>query len=252
MLLQPFLAAAILGRAWNWEVAVSLALILAGFMTREPATVLARQRWVWRDRKPESAAAARWLAGLSMLLLTCWLPLARALPVQPFAAIIVTGATVTALAVWANVRNRQRSIPFQMVSSIAIGTTALLGALAATGGIPAWAWLLWFLLSLHNLGSILIVHLRLEMKTRGGIPEVSTILRIVYWLQGAKLAAAGLLAALVALPLAIPPVVSAWLNVMEAARLRNPAAAKEPLTRVGFRTLGASLIHTAVTIAALW
>jgi hypothetical protein len=251
MLLQPFVAAAILGRHWNWELAASLALILGGFLLREPATVLARQRWVWRGKKPESAAAARWLAGLSALVLLCLLALARALPLVPLAAIVSAGAGVTALAVWANVRSRQRAIPFQMASSVALGATALLGALAAVGGIPAWAWLLWLLLSLHNFGSILIVHLGLELRVRGGIPEGSAVLQAVYWVQGAKLVTASVLAALVAAPLAIPPVASAALNVTEAIRLRDPSAAREPLTRVGLRTLAASLVHTAVTAAVL-
>lgn len=46
MLLAPFVAAAILGRAWTLELLAGLAAILLAFVIREPLTFLARQKRV--------------------------------------------------------------------------------------------------------------------------------------------------------------------------------------------------------------
>ena len=62
LLLMPFLCAAVLARRAEWLLLPALGLALLGFILREPLVTLARQRWVWREEKPESVAAARCLA----------------------------------------------------------------------------------------------------------------------------------------------------------------------------------------------
>jgi hypothetical protein len=46
--------------------------------------------------------------------------------------------------------------------------------------------------------------------------------------------------------------VSILVSVFELLRLRSPVVLSEPLRRVGFRALGASMAHSAVSVAVLW
>lgn len=112
MLLQPFLAALILfgtGPHW-WMPAIILICMLAMFLLRQPLIVLARQRWVWKERKPESALALRWVAGLALLLATAGLTLLRLWP-MPYLIAFGSGALIlNAAADFLTLRNEQGSI----------------------------------------------------------------------------------------------------------------------------------------------
>jgi hypothetical protein len=244
LLLQPFVCAAILGRRWDWLLVPAVLLILTAFVAREPLVILARQRWVWRDPRPEAGAAWRQLLWQAPLGLSLFAVCAFRLPLSPLAALGGTAAAMTVLAVWMAVRNRQRSIALQVVSSAGLATTALLGALVAAREIPVWAWQLWGLLSLHGAASILTVQARLDARTgsRRG-------LRRWAW---AFQAGQGLLALLAGIPLGVPVAFSAGANVYELVRLGAAAGLNEPLTRVGFRTLGWSLLHSGLVVAVLW
>ena len=54
MLLQPFAAAAVVAAEWTPALGAALGAMLAVFLAREPLLVLARQRWVWREPRPET------------------------------------------------------------------------------------------------------------------------------------------------------------------------------------------------------
>ena len=82
LLLQPFAAGAILANHWTWHMFAALGLVLCGFLLREPLTILARQRFVWRTLNPQTAAAARWCAAESAAALLC---LALLVPTAPLA-----------------------------------------------------------------------------------------------------------------------------------------------------------------------
>ncbi len=62
MLAAPFISAAILARNPDWLLVPAAGAVLSTFCIREPLTVLARQVFVWRDRKAESTVALRFLA----------------------------------------------------------------------------------------------------------------------------------------------------------------------------------------------
>ena len=68
LLLQPFVAAAILAGFWHWLLLPTLALVLLGFLLKEPLVVLARQRWVWRSPDQQTPVAWRWLAVVPLTL----------------------------------------------------------------------------------------------------------------------------------------------------------------------------------------
>lgn len=246
LLLQPFAAASILAGTWNWLLLPALLSVLLVFLVREPILVLARQRYLWREQKPASAAARRWLLAELLLLAACAVPLAAALSWPLLAALGAMAGLLTAAAVWMTLRNRQRSALLQTVSALGLSASAVLPAALAW---PApWLWPVWGLHALHATGGIFAVHARLELRTRQNPPPSLPVARFAV-----ALAAAAALAAMLAARYgyAIPLAVSALANASELARLRRPDALREPLPRVGLRNLGLSLAFTAVVIAAL-
>src|SRR5579883_969190 len=62
MLLSPFVSAAILVREFRWTELAALVAVVFAFAAKDPLTVLARQRFVWKQPHPETAVAKRWLA----------------------------------------------------------------------------------------------------------------------------------------------------------------------------------------------
>lgn len=251
MLLAPFVAAAILGGAWTLELLAGLAAILLAFIIREPLTVLARQKWVWRSPNPATASAKRALAWQLPVLLLIGAYLWASLPQLPLLALSAGGVALTLTAVWMTVRNRSRSIVLQVVSAFALTSSGLLAALATTGRLPMWAWQLWVLMSLHSVVGTLNVHARLEQKRRGRTTRGSYSTAIAGGLAGLL---GGL--ALVAWQsefwaCAVPLGFSALVALVELARLRRPGALDEPFQRVGLRLLVLSLAHAALVVTFL-
>ncbi|MEZ5355442.1 MAG: YwiC-like family protein [Bryobacteraceae bacterium] len=254
MLLQPFAAAVIVSREWNWLVVAALASVLLSFLIREPLLILARQRWIWRDPHPETSEARRSLLWLTPALGALGVVLLWRLPPVPVLMLTGVAISMTVLAVWAAIRNKQRAIWVQVLGAFALSTTALFAALAATGSIPLWSLWVWFLLSLHSAAAIFVVHARLAArmaaKKPAGSPGAAT--RDAARMQVGQLALAAVVAAIAGGAMALPIAVSGVLLLIEALRLRRPEVLDEPLRRVGFRMLTIALLHTALTIAVLW
>jgi hypothetical protein len=251
MLLTPFVAASILGWPWTLELPAGLAAILLVFIIREPLTVLARQKWVWRAPNPATASAKRALAWQLPVLLSIGGYLWASLPRLPLLAMSAVGVLMTVVAVWMTVRNRSRSIVLQIASAFALTSAGLLAALATAGRLPAWAWQLWILMSLHSVIGALNVHARLEQKrrrrtTRGshatalavGLAGLLGVLAVVAWRSQFW---AG----------AVPLGFSALVALVELARLRRAGALDEPFQRVGLRLLAMSLVHAALVVTFL-
>jgi len=249
LLLQPFLAGAVLAGHWTWLLFPALGLVLLGFLLREPLTVIARHRWVWRRDSPAQAPAMRWAVIEMAGVIACFAMLAHSTALLPLLGLAVVAGLMTAAAVWVTIRNQQRSILFQVVSAAGLGTTALLAALVSTGGVPDWAWWLWGMLTAHGMASILVVHARLKARAalKGGGSTGTRNAAVA-----AQIVQAAGAVALADERLALPLVVSAVANGIELWRLRTPLLLREALTRVGYRTLVVALVHMAVTIACLW
>jgi hypothetical protein len=252
LLLQPLVCALILGKRWDWLYLPALCLVLTAFIMREPLVILARQRWIWREAKAESKIARRSLAWQIPVTATLFLLCLSLLPPEPVLAIAAAAVAVTALAVWMTLNNKQRSVGLQIVSSMGLGTTALLGALISVREVPAWSWWLWVLLVLHGIASILVVHARLELRAGSRARAAAAALRRAWLFQAVlAIAAVGLLFSGMRL-MAAPIAFSALVSGIELLRLRSPRNLSEKLTHVGFRALGASLAHSALTVAVLW
>ena len=253
MLLQPFVAAAILCRTWNTELTVSLVALLLAFIIREPLVVLARQRWVWRDTRPETAVAKRVLAWEIPLLVVCGGFLWTSLPKVPLAALAAMGLMMTGAAVWMTLKNRQRSTALQIVSAFGLSSGALLAALAGVHELPPWAWALWLVLSLHSFVGVLVVHARLELRIRPSKEmHPSTALRVAYVAVGFLVVPAIWAGRTWSYALAGAIAFSIMVHLTELYQLQRDEAMRERLQRVGLRMLGASILHSALTVAALW
>lgn len=251
LMLQPFLAAALLAGRWDWLLVPAMFLVLAAFLIREPLTVLARYRWAGH-RKVQIQPVAGWLAAECVAILICFGIAARDLPWIPLLALTAAGIALTAISVWFAVHNRQRSVGLQLVAVAGLSSSAFMAALAATREIPLWTWLLWGMLTLHGAVSVLCVHARLQMRIAAARPASGNPRRPA--LQGTclQLLAAIPIAVFGSPVLAIPILFSGAIHAFELRRLSSAAHVRERLQRVGFRMLGISLAHMALVILVLW
>lgn len=250
LLLQPFLAGVILAGELRWSLLPALGLVLFGFILREPLVILARQRFVWKVPNPQTPEACRWLGWevVAVLVSAAWL--GRAVPVKVLAGGLAGAALFTGFAVWVTVRNRQRSSVFQCLTAIALTGTGPFAVWVLQLRVPAWSWALWTLLGLHAVAAIFVVHARLERRA-ARVREADGLNRAAWVAQAVQVLAA-VLFWLVHPALALPPLFTGVTGSLELLRLRSEASLKEPLTRVGFRTLAISLFQMGLTIAVLY
>src|SRR4029077_2283578 len=87
MLLTPIVCAAILAREWRWSELATLIAAIAVLAAKDPMVVLARQRFVWKQRHLETAAAMQWLAGWIVLLILCGLVFVATWPLTALIAL---------------------------------------------------------------------------------------------------------------------------------------------------------------------
>ncbi len=258
LLLQPFVIAVILARFWDWLVLPALALVLLGFIIKDPIIVLARQRWVWRTRNPQTPVAVKWLIRELAGILLCLILLIRSTPLLPLSMLALAAFVMTGIAVWFTIRNKQRSIVLQVISAAGLTTSALFVALLAEGRIPAWGWQLWAIFTLHAAAAICTVHTRLRMKIAAKasdpskVAPVAPVRKAAWWAQSAQAAAAAIFALTGAPLLAAPLLFSAASGALELRRLTRPGALTQSLKRVGWRAFGTSLGHSLLVIYALW
>lgn len=255
MLLQPFLGALIVLHKLAWPVAPALAAVILVFMVRDPLIVLARQKWVWRGERAETAVARRYLwielpllAAAGALLLLVW-------PLKALAVLGAGAAALTLLAVRMTVKNRQRSLWLQALSAAGLSSSALAACLAVTGSIPDWAWWFWGLHSAHFLASILVVHVRLEARIAArksaevlapgllALRRDAAIVEAVVVLAGAGFFAAGKYF------YGAAALLSAAFHFYDLYTLHTRRALALPMTSVGVRALAVSIAFTLLAVA---
>ena len=246
LLITPFVAALLLAGRLTWTVGAALCAVLAVFLLRAPLVALARQRWVWRERRAESAEARRWLLWLGPALAVSggWLA------VEWGAAALWMGAAALGLtggAVWMTVRNRQRTVWFQVVSCAGLAFSAVAAARAAAGHFPLWGWVLWGLCALHGACGVLVVHARLDGIVSRKRGEAAGALRRTAWIA---VAASGLTAAGVwfwAPWVAVAPALATAAQAMELGFMDLDT----PLKRVGLRAMTVSIAHALMLVWSL-
>lgn len=249
MLLTPFSSGVLLARAVDWSLPLAAVAIVTVFLLREPLIVLARQRWVWRDHRPEAAVALRWALAESAVLGVVGAALLWLWPWQAVAGFAAAAGLLTALAVWMTVKNRQRSIVLQLVSAAGLASSSLAVSVAATGGIWEWAVWLWTLCTAHAVASILVVHARLETRVMLRSPGAVAVSARPAWIAQCVLLAGALACfALGRYWLGVALGLSVAAHVFDLRRLAEAV----PLRTVGLRALGLSIGFALVVVAGLW
>lgn len=254
MLLTPFVAAAVLAKRWSWVEIAALAAVVAAFLAKEPMIVLARQRFVWKLRRPESDVAWRWLAGEAAVLAVSGAVFLRVWPPAALGLLAGSACAFSALAVTLTVRNRQRAAWLQIVSAAALTSSSLAACLSALGKLPAWSWLLWASCAAQAAAGILVVHARLDARRAARDSRAAP--------AGSRRAAAGVVAMLpvVALVLALTgraTAAGAFLlpfaaYCFELRRQRDPESLRMPLRTAGLQAMTLSITFTALIVTGLW
>jgi hypothetical protein len=258
MLLTPIVCAAILAREWRWAELATLTAAFAALAAKDPMVVLARQRFVWKQRHPETAAAARWLAGWSVFLVASGLVLLTAWPLKAIVAMGLGVGVFSALAVAVNLKNRQRSTLFQIASAAALTSTSLATSLSATGAIAPWCWWLWLLLALQSTTGILVVHARLDARIAARVAPRATAPAREDFRRAAQISLIVLISSSVtAIVLrrgfvAMALLVAAVGCEYDLRRQRSTAALQIPLTKVGQRALALASLFASLLILGLW
>jgi 4-hydroxybenzoate polyprenyltransferase len=153
-----------------------------------------------------------------------------------------------------NVRNRQRSTLFQIVSAAALTASSLATSLSANGSIAPWCWWLWLLMAMQATAGILVVHARLDARiaSRGTAAASEGYRRAAQialsLLTCASIAAAILGRAWIALALLVV-VAGYWYDLRGQ---RDSVRLQIPLKRVGQRALALSSLYAVLIIIGLW
>lgn len=227
---------------------------LAAMSAKDPAVVVARQRFVWKQERPESKAAARWLAGYVVLLAFWAAVLAQSWEPRYLIGAAVAAMLFGAVAVLVNVRNKQRSVLFQVLSAAMLTSGSLAVALTATSAIEPWALWLWALCALQATAGILVVHARLDARIKLRNPAAPA--------EESRRSAAVAIAVLFCAAIAAGFFGRWWIAAAllliaagythELREQRDPAALQLPLKKVGLRALALSVAYTVLLVAGLW
>jgi len=253
MLLMPIFSVAILARSWHWSELAVLGASFAAISAKDPAVVVIRQKFVWKQMHRETPIALVWLVGWSIILISCALVLLAEWPPRAFFALGFSIVLFAALAILVNFKNRQRSTLFQIASAAALTSTSLATSLSATGSIPSWCWWFWALITLQASAGILVVHARLDARIalRGKI--VGEHFRHAAEITLGVLACAAITAvALRHVWIALALIVAAAGYAYDLVRQRDSAALLLPLEAVGQRALMLSTLYSALLIIGLW
>jgi len=254
MLLTPIFSVAILARSWHWSELAVLTAAFAALSAKDPAVLLIRQRFVWKQRSPDASAAARWLLGWLIVLAVSVLILLAGWPLKAFFAVGAGIAVFGCIAIMVNLKNRQRSTLFQIASAAALTSTSVATCISAIGSIPSWCWWFWALIAMQASTGILVVHARLDARIA---LRKSTVANQQF--RRAAQAAVGLL-----LCTAISAVIlrDAWIAVALALaaggyaydlmRQRDSVSLQMPLKTVGQQALMLSTVYSVLLIAGLW
>jgi hypothetical protein len=116
LLLQPFVAGAVLGRLLPKVFVPAALLLLAGFAIRAPLPALARSSRSQGTGASKFRPALAWIFAEAVVIIPClWFLRGRLSPAW-LGGVMAAGPAFTLPAVWIGLNNRQRSCVFQTAS----------------------------------------------------------------------------------------------------------------------------------------
>jgi len=254
MLLTPIVSVAILARAWNWSELATLVAAFAALAVKDPLVVLARQQFVWKQRRPETAIAARWLAGWMSLLIASGLLLMATWPFRALVAMGLGAGAFLALTILVNVKNWQRSTLFQIASAAALTSSSLATCLSATGAIAPWCWWFWLFTMMQATAGILVVHARLDARIalRGTVVGDDRFRRAALVTLGVIASAAVTAAVLKRGWIASALLLAVMGYGYDLVRQKDATELQLPLKRVGQQALTLSSVFSSLLILGFW
>lgn len=254
MLLTPIVSVAILARSWRWSELAVLIAAFAAISAKDPAVVVMRQWFVWKQWHPETRTAIRWLLGWTILLVGSGVALVLTWPIRMLFAMALGLAAFAGFAIFVNVKNRQRSTLFQIASAAALTSTSLATCIAATGSIAPWCWWFWLLITLQASAGILVVHARLDARIAlRGTRIMGEQFRRAAQVTLAVLACAGISALVMGhVCVASALMLASAAYAYDLVRQKDPTNLQMPLTRVGQQALVLSSIYSVLLIVGLW
>jgi hypothetical protein len=254
MLLMPIVSVAILAREWRWAELATLTAAFAALAVKDPLVVLMRQRFVWKQRRPETAVAARWFAGWMSLLIVSGLVLMATWPFKALVGMGLGAGAFLTLTILVNVKNWQRSTLFQIASAAALTSSSLATCLSATGSIAHWCWWFWLFTMMQATAGILVVHARLDARIamRGTVSADDRFRRAALVTLGVIASAAVTAAALKRGWIALALLLAVMGYGYDLMRQRDAVALQVPLKRVGQRALTLSSLFSSLLILGFW
>lgn len=252
LLLLPFAAGAALAPLPPRLLAPALGLLVAGFALRAPLLHLARATARGAPLRAQRLALA-WAAAESFAAATCLFALWPRLSALWRAGLAVGGPAFTVLAVWVASSNQQRSRIFQTASAAVMALSAPLALHLARGHVPAWGWALWLVFALHAAVAIQLVHQRLERRVAARQQPFPAAAGSLPFFAAVAVQTTAALALGAAEPRwALAPLFSSVYALAEWRTLHRKENLREPLQRVGWRTLALSALHILIAVGAFW
>jgi hypothetical protein len=245
-LFSPLLIGITLGQAWNLEGELLAVTALAGFMLRQPVTLLVKV-FSWRRPRSDLAAGLFWAAVYALIGAVSFALLASR--GYGYLAYLAVPAVITlAWHLWLVSQRSERRQPG--VEIIASGTLALAAPAVywiSAGEVNTTGWWLWALCWLQAANSIVYAYLRLNQRVWKTTPDLRGKLKAAWrpiayttFSLAAVATASGLgyLPRWIFLAFAVQWIESLWGAV-------QPAVGVKP-TLIGFRQLIVSVIFTVV------
>ncbi len=255
MLFTPMACVAILARTWHWVELATVVAAFAAMSVKDPVVLLLRERFVWKRAHADGPAARKWAAIWSVLLVASGVVLLMTWPLVAVVAMAGSLGAFSGLAVWVNVKNKQRSTLFQILSAAALTSSSLAMSLSAKGAIAGWCWWLWALLGAQAATGILVVHARLDAKIalKGKVADDGKFRRAAMVAIAVLVCGAFYMLFSAHRPwLAVALMFAALVYSNDLRAQLNPENLEMPLMRVGRRALAMSSLYAALLIVGLW
>lgn len=245
-LFSPLVIGTVLGRAWSLDGLLLAITALAGFMLRQPVTLLVKV--ISRRRPKTDLPAGLFWAGVYAAIAGVTFGLLAARGYSYLALLAIPAVITLGWHLWlVSRRNERRQPGVEIVASGTLALTAPAAYWIGAGEIHAAGWWLWALCWLQAASSIVYAYLRLEQRTWKTAPDLRARLRAAWrpiaytTLSLAVVAAAGGLGVLphwIFLAFIVQWIESLWGAL-------KPAVGVRP-TSIGLRQLIVSVIFTVV------
>jgi len=246
----PLLIGAAAGRAWHWDLLVLLFTALAGYLMRQPLTLLVKVLSGLRPRSDLSPA----LFWMGLYGVVCLIG-AMGLVASGHARVLFLGLLAMPLLAWyfylvsRKSERRQRGMEYVTAAVLAFALPAAYWTCGGAGALEPW--ILWALVTSHSVTTVVHVSKILELrrtKTLQDLKHSRRVLATTIPLAGGCLAIAGVAALSGLVPwLAAAAYLVPLADIIHAA-IRPPVGVKP--TQLGLRQLGMSSLYVLMMMLA--